>query len=164
MPSEKFRDKLKATLDDYMTTMKRELDSPPTHDEIKRLFLKHCAECLDVTPEADEPTVAERETIAAQETSLTDPDWTYREGHKFVDMGVKISADTHLTEAAHKAPGGLIRVQLLERDTTHRRSYAFGRFHLSAAHGHRCARKRPGRNQTGRTGAHRGGGSQHETA
>lgn len=118
VPSEKFRDKLKATLDDYMTTMKKELDSPPTRDEIKRLFLKHCAECLDVIPEADEPTVAEREAITAQETALTDPDWTYRVGHKFVDLGVKISADTHLTESAHKAPGGLIRVQLLARETT----------------------------------------------
>ena len=117
VPSEKFRDKLKATLDDYMTTMKKELDPPPARDEVKRLFLKHCADCLDVTPEADETTAAERDAIAAQETALTDPDWTYRVGHKFVDMGVKISADTHLTEAAHKAPGGLIRVQLLERDT-----------------------------------------------
>lgn len=118
VPSEKFRDKLKATLDDYMTTMKRELDTPPTRQEIKRLFLKHCADCLDVTPETGEATAAEQEAIAEQEKALTDPEWTYRVGHKFVDQGVKISADTHLTESAHKAPGGLIRVHLLESGKT----------------------------------------------
>jgi len=33
-----------------------------------------------------------------------------------VALGVKISASTHLTEAARKAPGGLVRVGLLESD------------------------------------------------
>lgn len=116
VPSEKFRDKLKSTLDDYMTTMKKELDTPPARHEVKHMFLKHCAECLNVVPEASEISAAEREEISAQEAVLTDPEWTYRVGRKFVDMGVKISADTHLTEAAHKSPGGLIRVHLLERN------------------------------------------------
>ena len=31
-------------------------------------------------------------------------------------MGVKIAAGTHLTESAHKAPGGLMRIHLLARD------------------------------------------------
>jgi lipoate-protein ligase A len=116
VPSEKFRDKLKATLDDYMTTMARELDKLPSRDEVKRLFLKHCEDTLGVTAVEDQPTAAELKAIEAEEKALLDPDWTYRQGRKLVELGVKISAGTHLTESMHKARGGLIRAHLLGRD------------------------------------------------
>ncbi len=47
---------------------------------------------------------------------MSDPEWTFRAGRKLVESGVKISADRHLTESAHKARGGLIRVRLLAHD------------------------------------------------
>ena len=49
VPSEKFRDKLKTTLDDYMTTMTRELSTLPSRDDVKARFLKHCEAVLGVT-------------------------------------------------------------------------------------------------------------------
>lgn len=116
VPSEKFRDKLKATLDDYMTTMAKELDTLPSRDRVKSLFMEHCGRWLGVDVVEDQPDDLELAAIAQQEKALADPDWTYRQGRKFVEMGVKIAADTHLTESVHKAPGGLIRVHLLERD------------------------------------------------
>jgi lipoate-protein ligase A len=116
VPSEKFRDKLKTTLDDYMTTMVKQLDEVPSREQLVVSFLKHCAGSLGVTPEMSEPTEAELKAIEDEEKALTDPDWTYKQGRKFVDMGVKISSGMHLTESAHKAPGGMIRVHLLERD------------------------------------------------
>ncbi|MFC2969637.1 lipoate--protein ligase [Acidimangrovimonas pyrenivorans] len=116
VPSEKFRDKLRQTLNDYMTTMTRELPALPERSELIATFLRHCAEVLDVTPEFDSPTAAEQAAIAAAETRLADPDWTGVQGRKLVELGVKISAATHLTESAHKAPGGLIRVHLLGRE------------------------------------------------
>ncbi len=116
VPSEKFRDKLKATLDDYMTTMKRELATVPSREDVKARFLRHCEAVLDVTAVVDKPTAAEEEAIAEQAALLSDPEWTQRQGRKFVELGVKISAGTHLTESAHKAPGGLLRVHLLARD------------------------------------------------
>lgn len=116
VPSEKFRDKLKTTLDDYMTTMVKELGEPPARATVKAAFLRHCSETLGITAVEDSPTAAELEAIAAQEQALSDPAWTYRQGRKFVALGVKISAGIHLTESAYKAPGGLIRVRLLARD------------------------------------------------
>jgi len=116
VPSEKFRDKLKTTLDDYMTTMAKELDEPPSRDRVKALFMDHCARWLGVEVVEEPPNELEIAAIEQQEKALGDPNWTYRQGRKFVDMGVKIAADTHLTESAHKAPGGLIRVHLLERE------------------------------------------------
>ncbi|MHA1190319.1 MAG: lipoate--protein ligase family protein, partial [Alphaproteobacteria bacterium] len=116
VPSEKFRDKLKSTLDDYMSTMTRELETVPEREEVKALFLKHCTETLGVTIVEDQPTDAEAKAIEEQERALLDPAWTHRQGQKFVEMGVKIAAGTHLTEAMHKAPGGLIRTHLVARD------------------------------------------------
>jgi lipoate-protein ligase A len=116
VPSEKFRDKLKTTLDDYMTTMLRELGRVPARDQVKVLFLKHCAAALGVTPVADQPTAAERQAIAAEEAALSAPEWTFRQGHKLTDLGVKIASGLHLTESMHKARGGLIRTHLLARD------------------------------------------------
>ena len=116
VPSEKFRDKLRQTLDDYMTTIVKLTGAEPDRAELKERFLKHCADVLGVTPEWSEPTAAELAAIDAAEAALADPEWTDVQQRKLVALGVKISADTHLTEAAHKAPGGLIRVNLLDRE------------------------------------------------
>ncbi|WP_343079093.1 lipoate--protein ligase [Ostreiculturibacter nitratireducens] len=116
VPSEKFRDKLFQTLNDYMTTMVKELGTPPSREDLKARFLKHCADVLKVEPVEDQPTEAELAAIAEAEKMLADPEWTYWQGRKLVEMGVKISEGTHLTESAHKSPGGLIRVHLLGRD------------------------------------------------
>ena len=116
VPSEKFRDKLKSTLDDYMTTLVKELENVPSREELREKFLAHCADVLNVKPELSEATAEELAAIARAEAQLADPEWTYMQGRKFVEMGVKISAQTHLTESAHKAPGGLIRVHLLGRE------------------------------------------------
>ncbi len=115
VPSEKFRDKLKSTLDDYMTTMVKELEAVPSKEDLREKFLAHCADVLKVTPELSKASEEELAAIEMAEKELQDEEWTYVQGRKFVEMGVKISADTHLTESAHKAPGGLIRVHLLNR-------------------------------------------------
>ncbi len=115
VPSEKFRDKLKSTLDDYMTTMIKELENPPSRDEVIEIFLRHCGAWLGVEIERSEPLDRELAAIAEQESALGEDAWTFSRGRKLVEAGVKISADTHLTAAAHKAPGGLIRVHLLDR-------------------------------------------------
>ena len=54
--------------------------------------------------------------VTAAEAELADPDFINLKGKKLVDMGVKISASTHLTESAFKAPGGMIRVHLLSNE------------------------------------------------
>jgi lipoate-protein ligase A len=46
---------------------------------------------------------------------MADPAFIYQIGRRRVASGIKIAAATHLTEGTWKAPGGLIRVLLLER-------------------------------------------------
>lgn len=115
VPSEKFRDKLRQTLNDYMTTMKRELSELPSREHVKARFLSHCAAVLGLEVIEDSPTAAELAAIDRAEAALSDPAWTYLQGRKLVELGVKIAAGTHLTESTYKAPGGLIRVHLLGR-------------------------------------------------
>lgn len=116
VPSEKFRDKLRQSLTDYMTTMKKELPELPSRERVKERFFVHCADVLGVEVVEDQPTPEELAAIERAETALADPAWTYLQGRKLVELGVKIAAGTHLTESTYKAPGGLIRVHLLGRD------------------------------------------------
>lgn len=116
VPSEKFRDKLRQTMEDYMTTMVKQLGFVPDRAELIERFLGHCAQVLGVEPAFDEPTGAELDAIAKAESDLLDPDWIYTAGRRQRPQGVKIAEGVHLTEGAWKAPGGLLRVQLLSRD------------------------------------------------
>lgn len=116
VPSEKFRDKLRQTLDDYMTTMIKELGQMPDRADLKARFLRHVADVLSVEVVESAPTEAEWAAIEAAEAELSDPDWIDTQHRKLVALGVKIAADTHLTESARKAPGGMVRVHLLERE------------------------------------------------
>src|SRR5262249_30339441 len=115
VPSEKFRDKLQVTLESYVTSMRRLLPAVPSRATVKDLFLRHVAECLAVTPRESALTETEAAVVAAEAALMTEPSWLHRAGRRLVPQGVKVTADTHLTEGAFKAPGGLIRVRLLER-------------------------------------------------
>jgi lipoate-protein ligase A len=115
VPSEKFRDKLHKTLDEYVTSMRRLLPEVPSRETVKSIFLRHVADCLDIAPHESTTTEIEGAAIAAEALQLTDPNWVWQVGRRFVTQGVKVTAETYLSEGAYKAPGGLIRVQLLER-------------------------------------------------
>jgi len=59
VPSEKFRDKLREGMTDFMTTMIKQLGKAPDRSDLKARFLRHCADVLGVTPVEDQPTPAE---------------------------------------------------------------------------------------------------------
>lgn len=116
VPSEKFRDKLHKTLDEYVTSMRRLLPEVPSREAVKSIFLRHVADCFDVVPHESTATEIEEAAIAEEVVQLADPDWMLQVGRRFAARGVKVAAGTYLSEGAYKAPGGLIRVRLLERD------------------------------------------------
>ncbi|MBK1692127.1 lipoate--protein ligase [Ectothiorhodospira mobilis] len=116
VPSEKFRDKLRQGMNDYITTLSRELEHPPSRGQVIATFLQALRERLGVEPVPDAPTPAEEAAIAEQERTLADPEWTHQKGRRFVEDGVKIAEGTHLADGAEKAPGGLVRARLLSRD------------------------------------------------
>lgn len=116
VPSEKFRDKLASGLADYMTTMAKLLPQVPPRGEVRRRYLDHVAGWLGEELQDDEPTPRERQAIAERCRRTADPAFVHQIGRRSALQGVKIAAGAHLSEGAVKAPGGLIRVVMLERD------------------------------------------------
>lgn len=108
VPSEKFRDKVRQSLDDYMTTMRRELGEPPPRGEVVAAYLAACSERLGrpIVPgelRADELALAEE-----LDARFATREWL-EEGGGLRRAGVKIHEGVRVGEGAHKAPGGLIR-------------------------------------------------------
>jgi lipoate-protein ligase A len=114
--SEKFRDKLRQGMQDYMTTLTRELGQPPEREKVKDLFLEAIQAHLGLRPEPSEMTAAEIAALASVRDQLDDPGWTLQQGRRLVASGVKIAAGTYLLEGVHKARGGLVRSRMLTRD------------------------------------------------
>ncbi|NWG22265.1 MAG: lipoate--protein ligase family protein [Chloroflexi bacterium] len=107
--SEKMRDKVFQGLQDYMTTMTRELGQAPERAAVLDLYVARCSAALQ------RPLVAgalnEREEALAQELDerFAGEEWLTTKGG-LRPRSIKIHEDVHVVEATHKAPGGLIRV------------------------------------------------------
>jgi lipoate-protein ligase A len=114
--SEKFRDKLRTTLEEYVTSMERLLGEVPGTATIAEGFAAEVERAFGWELRPDAPGPVEQEAIAQAERDLDDPEWLHQKGREFVPGGVKIQADTHLTEGSHKAAGGLLRATLLAGD------------------------------------------------
>jgi lipoate-protein ligase A len=109
VPSEKMRDKIYESLEQYMTSMSEELGQMPDRQAVKNLYIQSCAEVLnaDILPGTMTP---EEEAIALHlEKQFTSKEWLFQKGG-LRQTGVKIHQDVRVVEGAYKAPGGLIRV------------------------------------------------------
>ncbi len=109
VPSEKMRDKVFQSLEQYMTTMQEQLSALPDRETVKRLYIERCAAALGREIVPGELTAAERATMAEIDAHFLSDEWLYAKGG-LEPMGVKIHEDVRVVEGALKAPGGLIRV------------------------------------------------------
>jgi lipoate-protein ligase A len=109
VPSEKMRDKIFESLEQYMTTMTEQLGSTPDRETVKDIYIQKAAEALgaDIVEGIWTP---EEEAVAADlDDRFVSDEWLYQKG-RLLQPGVKIHQDVHVVEAAFKAQGGLIRV------------------------------------------------------
>ncbi len=107
--SEKMRDKIFESLEQYMTTMAEQLGQTPARAAAVQLYLERVAAALDaeIVPGV---WSAEEEALAQElDARFQSSEWLYQKGG-LRQPGVKISEDVRVVEAAFKAPGGLIRV------------------------------------------------------
>ncbi|HEX2923772.1 MAG TPA: lipoate--protein ligase family protein, partial [Chloroflexota bacterium] len=107
--SEKMRDKLIRSLQEYMTTMTRELGHTPDREMVKQRYVEECRTHLgwEIVP----GVLSEREEAMARrwDELLLSREWLHQRGGLF-RSGVKIREGVRVVDGAHKAPGGLIRV------------------------------------------------------
>ncbi len=116
VPSEKFRDKLISSLDDYMTTIRRELgDGAPTRETATARLVSRFSEVLGERVEASALSPGERERLDHYAQILFDPEFVYRQ-EGWLQPGVKLKDGVRLYEGVHKAPGGLLRFIYRDRE------------------------------------------------
>ncbi|MGD8322619.1 MAG: lipoate protein ligase C-terminal domain-containing protein [Gemmatimonadota bacterium] len=108
VPSEKFRDKVHQSLRDYMTTMRRELGTPPDRDQVVDAYVEECARTLGRDVEPGSLTRVEEDMARDLDRRFASEEWLFASGG-LRRSGVKIHEDVVVREAVHKVPGGLIR-------------------------------------------------------
>ncbi len=113
--SEKMRDKIVQSLNDYMTTMARQLGKMPDRDAVVKIYLERCAAALGRQIVAGAPTAQELALAEQLDQQAVTDEWLYQKGG-LRQPGVKIHEDVRVLEAAHKAPGGLIRATARVRE------------------------------------------------
>ncbi len=116
VPDEAFRDLLRRGLAEHMATMRDLLETVPTRDRVKALFLGHVAAILALAPAEERPTRAEATAIAAAARRHGDKTWIRRRGRKLVAGGYKIAEGVHVVEGERRTADGVLRVRLVEHD------------------------------------------------
>ncbi len=109
VPSEKFRDKIYRSLQEYMTTMKKELGTLPDRRKVKELYVAECQKVLGEEVVEGSLTDDEWKAIQAADEKLGSESWIRQKGG-IASKGVKIHQDVWVGESTFKARGGLIRV------------------------------------------------------
>lgn len=112
VPSEKMRDKIVQSLNEYMTTITKQLGETPDYEEVKREYMRHVAETLGRPLELDDPTPHELAITEEIEERFASHEWLYQRGGLRQTGAVKIHADVYVAESAYKSPGGLIRTTI----------------------------------------------------
>jgi lipoate-protein ligase A len=113
VPSEKFRDKVYHSMREYLTTIRRELGSnAPTWEQGKQMLIEAIAGSLQQDAHLSKLSEREQTEMSTWRETLTSDEWLYQAGG-LRHRGVKIAEGVHVHEAAHKAPGGLIRATVV---------------------------------------------------
>ena len=115
VPSEKFRDKIIQSLTDYMTTMHKELGEAPPRATVIAAYVEACEAVLGRRLELGELRPDELAMAEQFDARFASREWLEDAGGLRKPF-VKIHEGVRLAEAAHKAPGGLIRCVLRIRD------------------------------------------------
>ena len=112
IPDEKFRDKVRKTIEENLSTIGRELgetlyvqlDEQTLNHMVAEEFAKLVG---PLTPsDKDEQLIYKMKML---EPSMTGNDWLYRRGKRAAARSVKIRAGLEVKQRIHKATGGLIR-------------------------------------------------------
>ena len=115
VPDEKFRDKVYKSMQDNLSTIRRELGEVPPRDVLRASLARNFEKLLGPLPRAGMDEHLHRQVSRLATQFLTD-DWLHRVGQRTESRRVKIAAGIDVRHLVHKAPGGLIRGDVEMRD------------------------------------------------
>lgn len=109
VPDEKFRDKVHKSLQENLSTLRREVGREPSWQEMIDAVVRNFGAVMGpLTPATMPPQVAEK--VAELAATRTTEEWLLKPGRRFQERRqVKIATGVEIVQRAHKAPGGLIR-------------------------------------------------------
>ena len=138
--SEKMRDKVFESLEQYMTTMTEQLGRVPDRQAVMNEYVAQCAAALDAEIVAGRLTSAEDALAAELDARFASDDWLYL-GGRSQRSGVKIHEDVWVGEGMIQGARWIDPRDGACARRAHRRSGAVGRLHRPARFRRGC----PGR-------------------
>ena len=115
VPDEKFRDKVKKTIEDNLSTIGRELGADKasgwSDQALNRLMASNFAKVLGPLDEGQVDDRLRAEADRLGKVMLTD-EWLLRKGRRFEGRSVRVRSGVDVVQRVYKAHGGLIRVDL----------------------------------------------------
>jgi lipoate-protein ligase A len=115
VPDEKYRDKVFKSMQENLTTVKRETGRLPSWDEMVTPLIRHLAEVFGPLESVPLPQAVRRQVRALKPQFLSE-DWLYKKGRRQQGRTVRIAAGVDVVQRMHKAPGGLLRATLEVKD------------------------------------------------
>jgi lipoate-protein ligase A len=108
VPDEKFRDKIFKSLTENLTTIKRELGSMPTWDEMAEPLIRHYEKVLGPFNES-QVSDSIREKVEEIKPRYLNDEWLFMKRRNQTHRDIKIATDVNVIQHNHKAPGGLMK-------------------------------------------------------
>lgn len=113
LPDEKMRDKVHKTMEEYVTSMKRELGTPPPIDLVKKELVDAFANTYKLEFEYGMLSPRETEKLEELDRKFQTEQWLNAIRMKAeASRQLTISSNVKMLESSYKAPGGLLRVTL----------------------------------------------------
>lgn len=108
VPDEKYRDKVFKSMQENLTTLKREIGRVPDWDEMVTPLIRRFEQVLGPLEPAALPQ-AVSDQIEALKPRFQSAEWLYKKGRRQVGRNIKIATGVNVIQHVYKAPGGLIR-------------------------------------------------------
>ena len=119
IPDEKFRDKVKKTIEDNLSTIRRELGAQKTEQWDEQALNCMMVEEFEKLLGPLTPVNKNDELLAkmkALETSMINDTWLFQKGKRVEGRVVKVRSGLNVVQRMHKAAGGLIRAEFTIED------------------------------------------------
>ncbi|HAL57338.1 MAG TPA: ligase [Bacteroidetes bacterium] len=108
---EKMRDKVQKTMEDYVTSMRRELGAAPPIESVKKELVAAFAEVYQLDFVGSELSHQELQKVDELDRTFAGEAWLHAvQWNDTRSRSLTINADVKIVEGAHKAPGGLLRL------------------------------------------------------
>lgn len=119
IPDEKFRDKVKKTIQENLSTIRRELGEAQsdqwTEDALNNMLAEEFEKLLGPLTRAGKDSLPADKMQALKMKMMRD-DWLYRRGKQVGGRVVKVRSGLEVMQRIHKATGGLIRAEFIVED------------------------------------------------